>query len=323
MAYTFNESPTPRPRQWKKLAIALSAALTLAPVSACAPDDPWPSEVLRGITIASHDNLDEIIEAVENLSSPPTVRIVVDSSEKPSDIRPLVDGLDPHAQLMMTVVDSTQMAQLSAEDIRQRTTAFIDVYASQVDVWEIGNELNGQWVGDNPQAINEKVSAASKVVEAAGERSAITLNYWHSADCYSKEWEETISYSQTLPDEVMKHLDLLMLSVYETACSPIQRPNARDLARTFIAIGEQAPRAQLAIGEFGAQGVEDGMERNPTPQYKADIARRYMSMNAELTQLVGRRFVGGWFWWYFAEDAVPMDAPDSLWTILDELLTDL
>ncbi len=38
---------------------------------------------------------------------------------------------------------------------------------------------------------------------------------------------------------------------------------------------------------------------------------------------VGPRYVGGYFWWYFYEDAVDAPEESSLWPTLDALLNDL
>lgn len=284
--------------------------------------EPVPTPSLRGVTITTTEHLDETIAAVAALEPEPTVRIVVDPGGTPEDYRVLIEGLQPHAQIMLTLFDSTSLASASVDAVRQRSQDFVTAFADQVAIWEIGNELNGSWVGSNPAEINAKLLETSRQVERAGEASAITLNYWATPDCYTHPWEETASYARTLPVEVSASVDYLFLSVYETACEPAQRPSAADLGAMLGDIGEVAPQAWLGIGEIGVQGVEDGVE-GASQVDKETIARRYMQMSDELHQLLGPRFVDGWFWWYFAEDAVPMDAPDSLWPVLNEELADI
>jgi hypothetical protein len=83
------------------------------------------------------------------------------------------------------------------------------------------------------------------------------------------------------------------------------------------------PNAKLGIGEIGAQGTEDGLPRDPTPAKKKAVAERYYGMDAALRARLGARFVGGYFWWYYHEDAAPRAKPRSLWPTLDRLLAAL
>ncbi|WP_279749894.1 hypothetical protein, partial [Staphylococcus aureus] len=69
------------------------------------------------------------------------------------------------------------------------------------------------------------------------------------------------------------------------------------------------PHARVGIGELGAQGRADGLPRDPRLAEKERIARRYIGMHDRLRASVGRRFVGGYFWWYYATDAVPWNRP--------------
>lgn len=46
-------------------------------------------------------------------------------------------------------------------------------------------------------------------------------------------------------------------------------------------------------------------------------------MSARLREIFGSRFVDGWFWWYFVEDAVKAPSEESLCPTLDELLRGL
>ncbi|GAA3030296.1 hypothetical protein GCM10020229_47170 [Kitasatospora albolonga] len=45
-----------------------------------------------------------------------------------------------------------------------------------MDVWEIGNEVNGNWLGSYAD-VSTKITDAYRQVEAAGKRSALTLYY--------------------------------------------------------------------------------------------------------------------------------------------------
>lgn len=84
--------------------------------------------------------------------------------------------------------------------------------------------------------------------------------------------------------------------------------------------GANLPRARLGFGEVGAQGRADGVP-DPDLAEKQRIARRYYGMHDGLSRRLGDRWVGGYFWWYYRQDAVPKDRPESLWPTLDRLFS--
>lgn len=278
---------------------------------------------LRGLTVDSVDDLDALVTSVSALGARPTLRIVFDAEANPADYAAAITALKPHAALMGQLLDSSEMADLSAAQVGARAQAFVDAFAGQVDIWEVGNEINGEWVGRGPADIIAKVAAANQVVKAAGEPSAITFNYWSGPDCYAKPWEVGAEFVKHAPPELAGQVDLVMLSVYETACDPPQQPAGAQLAGELSMLGEVFTNAKLGIGEIGAQGVEDDLPVDPTIAEKERIARRYMSMSPELHTALGDRFVDGWFWWYFVDDAVPKGKNNSLWPLLNELSTSL
>ncbi len=284
---------------------------------------PIPSP-LRGVTVDAVGNLAALVDAVSAHGARPTVRIVFDPGTTPADYASVIKALYPHAYIMGELVDSTALRRITPAQITARARAFARAFGDQVDLWEIGNELNGAWAGRNPDEINAKVLAAHRVI--AGEyhlRTAVTLNYWAGPQCYEKGWEPTLTFAQGMPEELRAGTNVLLLSVYETACSPAQHPGAADLARTLTRLGRVFPKARLGIGEIGAQGLADGLLANPTLAEKTRIARTYYAMQPELRLRVGSRFVGGYFWWYYRRDAVPKDRKGSLWPELDRLLTGL
>ncbi len=123
-----------------------------------------------------------------------------------------------------------------------------------------------------------------------------------------------------MPERVRTGVDYVFLSLYETACDPVQRPTPRQLLETFRALARIFPKAKLGMGEIGAQGVADGLPAEPALPEKQRIATRYHGMNAALRARLGPRWAGGYFWWYYTRDAVPMGRAGSLWPTLDDLL---
>lgn len=188
-----------------------------------------------------------------------------------------------------------------------------------MDIWEIGNELNGEWAGE-PAQIRAKVAAAFEVVEGEFAEqdlaSAITLNFWPSPDCYSEGWEETGTFARSLSEDVRTGVDYVFLSFYETACSPRATPPVERFAQEFNDLRALFPQAKVGFGEIGAQGIADGVPE-PTDAERSEIATRYIGMHAALSEAVGPAYVGGYFWWYYAQEAVPSSQP--MWRVLEDL----
>lgn len=277
---------------------------------------------LRGITIESVDELEATVAAVAAHTRVPTVRIVFQASEPPATYTSLVNRLYPQAYLMGELLDSDAMAGTTVEQARARAQAYLDAFGDRIDIWEVGNELNGSWVGTSPAEINAKVQAMYDVMAARpGTATAITLNYWSGPDCYERSWEPTLTYAPTIPASVRDGVSYVLLSVYETACDPPQQPTTAQMGTLLTELGALFPNARLGIGELGAQGRADGLPQDPTLAEKQRIATRYYGMHSALQQAVGPRFAGGYFWWYYQQDAVPMNRPASLWSTLDALMS--
>jgi hypothetical protein len=109
-----------------------------------------------------------------------------------------------------------------------------------------------------------------------------------------------------------------LLSFYETACDPRAQPSVTEVAGVFSALKDIFPNSKIGFGEIGAQGESDGFPK-PSLAEKQAIANRYYGMHDSLRSTLGPRYVGGYFWWYYDQDAVPWDRQNSLWPTLDGL----
>ena len=287
------------------------------------PGRPLP-DTLYGVTAESVEDLPALSDALAAHSRHPTVRLVFQPGEPPETYAPAVAELRRHSYLMGELVDSTATRDTSVTDYRERTRAYVDRFGDSIDIYEIGNELNGDWAG-TPDDTSAKVRAAYDVVEQEhadeGLRTAITLNYWPRRDCYTHEWEDPAAYTAHLPAEVRDGVDYVFLSFYETACDPPARPGDDEFVAELTRLHALFPRARLGIGEVGAQNTGDGLASGPTLAEKQRIATRYYGLHPAARRALGRTYVGGYFWWYYAQDAVPRDRPDSLWPTLDALFT--
>ena len=114
------------------------------------------ADVMRGVTLDSVDDLGAAERAIDALPFTATVRLVTDPERGPDDYQEAITALSSRARLVVQLVDSTAMAGLGVEEARSRARAFVERYAGQVEVWEVGNEVNGAWAGTGPQVLLEE-----------------------------------------------------------------------------------------------------------------------------------------------------------------------
>lgn len=100
-----------------------------------------------------------------------------------------------------------------------------------------------------------------------------------------KEWLQTY-----LPDDLRQGVDYVLVSYYDDDNDGYQ-PNWRQV---FTELEILFPEAKLGIGECGTPSEHAPMAR------KLQLFRHYYAM-PQYTP----RYVGGYFWWYWAHDGVP------------------
>ncbi len=278
-------------------------------------------DTLYGVTIESVSQLSSITDSLDRHTQMPTTRIVFQDGMNVSDYTNAINQIYSKSYIMGEILDSTGLESISTENYKTRARNFVNAFSGKVDIWEIGNELNGEWVGQ-PADIRAKAQAAYDVVEKENAslnlRSAITLNYWPSTDCYSYSWEDTETFANSLSTEIKNGIDYVLLSFYETACSPRAKPTNQQFITIFNKLKTIFPNAKIGMGEIGAQGKDDGLSSDPSLSEKQTIANRYYGMHNALKEALGPRYVGGYFWWYYYQDAVPYNKSQSMWQTIED-----
>jgi hypothetical protein len=136
-------------------------------------------EPIYGVTSEGVSSVSALSEALERHGRDVTVRIVFQEGTNPKDYTTRVNTVRQHAYVMGEILDSTGLAGMTTQAYRARAKVFVEQFGDSIDIWEIGNELNGEWVG-TPTTINAKVLAAYEVVHQEyahlNLRSAVTLN---------------------------------------------------------------------------------------------------------------------------------------------------
>lgn len=253
---------------------------------------------LYGVTVDDiYSNLNGIVDSLDSLSQTPTTRIVFDEFVPAKEYRPSVDAIREVSFIMGEILDSFYMRQYSVSKFKQRTDEYLNEFKEKVDIWEIGNEINGEWLGKTSDVVKKMTYAYDKVKEKGG-RAALTLYY--NKDCWSRSSNEMFTWAEAnIPDHLKMGLDYVLISYFEEDCNNL-RP---DWPVIFQRLGEMFPTSKIGFGEVGTTKKSK----------KKEYLKRYYGL-----RISHPRYVGGYFWWWYKQDMVPKSKP--LWKVLNNTI---
>lgn len=263
---------------------------------------------LYGVTTDAVDHLPDIVNSLSSLPVKPTTRIVFDEYVAPSYYSSAVNQIYQVSYVMGELLDSYYVKQYSIAQYKARVTEYLNAFPSGVDIWEVGNEVNGEWLGTIDSVV-AKITDAYDQVEASGGKTALTLYYNGAYDngrptnnnCWENPANHMMTWAKTnLPDRMKSGLDYVLVSYYESDCLNI----VPDWQAVFDELATVFPNSKLGFGEVGTTG---------TTAVKEEYLRRYYSY-----QISTPNYIGGHFWWYFKQDMVPKSK--YMWTVLAEAL---
>ena len=254
-------------------------------------DDGWYEDAQD----ASGAKLQSIVRALQALPAKPTVRVVMSKEISPREYEPLFRRLSEVSYVMACPVDSYEMS--SYKSVKSYEKRFADAFAAlapYVQIWEIGNEINGEgWLGDDANFIAAKMIAAFELIHKKGAKTALTAYYTPSGaqKTQMREWLQKF-----VPQDMKEGLDYLFVSYYEDDNEGF----APDWSEIFTDLQSTFPASKLGIGECGntASGA--------TQASKKAMMRRYYTMPR-----YAKNYVGGYFWWYFVQDCVSGAGPGA------------
>jgi hypothetical protein len=259
---------------------------------------------LYGVTADDVSNVRQIVASSRNLPQTPVTRIYLDLARPVSYYKTAISALHPVSYLMAELLDSSDAPHISTAAFGERVRSFLAAYRDQVDIWEIGNEVNGNWTGPYPDAA-AKLSTAYQQVTARHARTALTLYY--NVGCGNGPAElDPVGFTRAfVPPKIRDGLTYVFLSYYEGDCAG-NRPSARTWTAYFKALHTLYPHAQLGFGEIGLD--------NPVTSRTMSTAKSMISYYYGLPIHLPY-YVGGYFWWYYYEDCLPYDTK-PLWQAL-------
>ncbi|MGH3659101.1 MAG: hypothetical protein ACRDUA_20810 [Micromonosporaceae bacterium] len=269
------------------------------------PHRPLPVDApIYGVTSDDGYAAGPLAASAEHLSRTPTTRLVFDEHVPATEYQESVRRLRRSSYLMGLILDSYYVKEYSATEYADRVTDYLDAFGDQVDIWEIGNEVNGEWLGD-PDDVITKIASGYDQAEDRGHRTAMTLYY--NPECWERSDHEMFRWAEThVPERMRTGLDYVWISYYEHDCEG-QRFGVGHWRGVFDRLHRLFPNSRIGFGETGA-------DPESSYRHKADYLRRYYGM-----PITTPGYVGGYFWWYYRQECLPWDSR-KLWSVLDREL---
>lgn len=296
------------------LAVAVAACSTVPQRESLTPAVENPAAVrstpanLRGIT---YDDLSTTCAATaqqlasERLLNRPTIRVVFDPVA-PSCYAGAVPALDRYGYTMGELVDSSAMKRYTLRQVRTRVLAYLRTLGRSVDLWEIGNEVNGEWLSAvrcpggaecaaQARDVMSKVEAMYDAVTAAGYPTALTL-YYQPPQTVTAGYDMLAWEKHYVPRRMHAGLRYVSVSYYETDNAGI-RPSPSQWDAIFKQLSADFPNAQVGFGEIGM----DKPITAATLARATGIFNYYQGLSFHDVPAYTR----AGFWWNAAEDLVP------------------
>ena len=174
----------------------------------------------------------------------------------------------------------------------------------EIDVWEIGNEVNGEWLGGQ---VREKVELATARVKAADPDDVTVLTlYWQMATVDDPAYSMFQWIRDSVGPQLLADLDVVALSTW-IGGEPLGIAHDEVFERLHAAFPDQS----VVMGElgYGTDGLAtDFWWRSETDS--ADSVRRALAEHMYLANLAFPYSLGGVFWWYYVGE---MFGPTPLW----------
>ncbi len=258
-----------------------------------------------GVTVANPwSDISDLKEALLGHCLKPTVRIVFDEKITAKEYTGVVTNISGSCFIMGEILDSYYVKDYSWQQYRERTLDYLNTFEETVDIWEIGNEVNGDWLGSTDSVIL-KIEEAFRIVKNRNKLTALTL-YYNEGCFYDKPQYEMFNWIETnLSDSMKQGLDYVWISYYEDDCEGIVLSEGQ-WQTVFDSLYAIFPNSRLGIGECGTKKKSK----------KEEYINRYYTMDISTPN-----YVGGYFWWYYKSypdtDAVPKTKP--LWNLLNTI----
>ena len=265
---------------------------------------PW-----LATTLDSPINYESNIDLAARLTEPfGWIRIVFGHGENPSKYTAMVKyaklkGL----KIMGQPVDADDEKNYTQTEYKKRFTDFVSAFP-EIDAWEVGNEVNGDWHSSTMAA--RIVDAIAEVKKRAPSK-LIVLTLYFEINTGSTRSSMFSWIQSNLPKITRDKIDVVLVSLF-----PEQSPMGVFFDEMMVRLGKEFPTQKIGLGELGYSlgGKEFWWcqnEKDPDVTGRHAVALHYYNSMFDYNGSIG-----GGFWWNFP-------AEFSKDTIMQSTVTDL
>jgi hypothetical protein len=210
-------------------------------------------------------------------------------------------------KVLGAILDTAQWPKtLTPETYAERVKNIVLHYKGRVSAWEVGSEINGDWLGGasrplSPDEVFKIYSAgAEKAKELDPDTERVATLYWWEATAPDREHSLSGWLKRYAPKGFGKDVDLVGLELY-----PEDNPLGMSLERAFDETAEALPGVKLMLSSFGY------VEKDKLKGYwwvaadDVDAARKDLVILYTVASCSMRFSVCGGFWWQALDQMFP------------------
>lgn len=210
-------------------------------------------------------------------------------------------------KVMACVLDTTQWPRtLTPELYAERVKNIILHYKGRVDAWEVGSEINGDWLGGSATPLGLELSyrifakGAATAKELDPETDTVATLYWWEATAPDREHSFSGWIQAHAAKGFSKSVDIVGIALY-----PEDNPVGMSLENAFDTAAEALPGTRLILSSFGY------VEKDRLKGYwwlspdDVDAARKDLAILYTTASCALNRSLGGGFWWQALEQMLP------------------
>ncbi len=208
------------------------------------------------------------------------------------------------------ILDSSDMSSQTLAAWQSRVQSYVSTLPS-VDAWEVGNEVNGSWLGGNVAA---KVAYAAAYVKSHTTARTVLTLYWQLGEDNASDSMFTWA-AANLPASTLANIDDMGLSLYAE-----DHPMGTAFDRVMAAMHRAFPAQRITLTELGYWSADLGhtwwwgSKADPLSAGRLSVAALYQSA------AMGYSYSGGGgYWWYYLLEALPEST--ALWGTLSAVHT--
>jgi len=240
-------------------------------------------------------------------------------------------GVSRPPYLLGQVLDSSYTGCFSLADHDARWNQFISTLGNYVDFWEVGNEINGNWLdsADASQScpwtppsttdatVVQKMIDAYNIVRSNGRVAELTLYYpGQESVCGNGSpdpFEPMTWVKANVPANMLNGMDYVLISYYHSDCTAGKDPTSATWGHFFTAVQNMFPNAQVGFGEWGYSCNKSSC-KYPSVTKRTNLINQGYSLDPT-SMPFSNNWVSGVLYWEFNDDAVPDTA--QFWSLIN------